>query len=113
MYPRISDLFVDLFGVELPFPIYSFGMMVALAIVVGAWLTGRELDRMYASGQIGGVQVDTESGRGTKEVSPSVLVGFLAVVAGITGIIGSKIFHILENLNAFILDPSAMLFSTA
>jgi len=113
MYPRISDLFVDLFGVELPFPIYSFGMMVALAIVVGAWLTGRELDRMYASGQIGGVQVEKESGRGTTEVSPSVLVGFLAVVAGITGIIGSKIFHILENLDEFVLDPSAMLFSTA
>ena len=113
MYPRISDLFADLLGIELPFPIYSFGALVALAILAGAWLAGRELDRMYESGQLGGVRIDRESGRGTKEVSPSVLVGFLSVVAGGMGIVGSKIFHILENLNDFMLDPSAMMFSTA
>jgi phosphatidylglycerol:prolipoprotein diacylglycerol transferase len=113
VYPRISDLFVDWFGVEFPVPIYSFGLMVAVAILVGAWLAARELDRMYGAGQIGGVRVDAEGRRGTTEASPSVLVGFLAVIAGITGIVGAKIFHILENLNDFFLDPSAMIFSTA
>ena len=46
MYPRISDLFEDFLGIELPFPIYSFGLMLAIAILTAAWLTARELDRI-------------------------------------------------------------------
>lgn len=40
MYPRISDIFPDLFGFSLPFPIYSYGFMAAVAALVGAWLAG-------------------------------------------------------------------------
>ncbi len=112
MYPRLSDLFHDLFGLELPFPIYSFGAMVAVAILVGAWLAARELDRLYAAGQIGGVQVKREKGRGTKEVSPSVLTGTLALIAAGMGIVGAKLFHILENPGPFMLDPMGMIFSS-
>ena len=57
MYPRISDIFPDLFGFRLPFPIYSYGFMVAVAVLVGMWLAGRELDRLYAAGRIGGMHV--------------------------------------------------------
>ena len=81
MYPRLSDLFRDLFGVDLPFPIYSYGTMVAIAILTGAWLVGREMDRKYEAGQLGGVQVNRDSGAGTTEAPPSVLVGPLAVIA--------------------------------
>ncbi|MDZ7826689.1 MAG: hypothetical protein U5R48_12475 [Gammaproteobacteria bacterium] len=60
MYPRLSDLFVDLFGIELPFPIYSFGAMLAIAILTAAWLTGRELDRLYKNGRLSSVRVPVE-----------------------------------------------------
>lgn len=117
MYPRVSDLFKDFLGIELPFPIYSFGLMLAIAILTAAWLTSRELDRMYRQGRIGGVRVPVEDDkkrkRGhTREASPSVLVGTLAIVAAVGGIVGSKIFHILENLDQFALDPIGMIFST-
>lgn len=117
MYPRISDLFQDLLGIELPFPIYSFGLMLAVAILTAAWLTGRELDRMYRTGRIGGVRVpvDDEKGRRrgrTREASPSVLVGTIAVIAAVGGIVGAKVFHILENLDEFALDPLGMIFSS-
>lgn len=117
MYPRISDAFRDLFGIELPFPIYSFGALLAIAILTAAWLAGRELDRMHANGRIGSVRIKPEDrkkrrkGR-TREASPSVLVGTLTIMAAVGGIVGAKIFHILENLDQFFFDPTAMIFST-
>jgi len=112
MYPRVSDLFSDLFGIQFPFTIYSFGLMVALAIIAAAYLTMRELDRMYRAGQISGVRVKEEGSRRKTEASPSVLVGTLTAMAAILGIVGAKIFHILENFGVFMEAPSAMIFST-
>lgn len=112
MYPRLSDLLEQGLGISLPFPIYSFGAMVAVAILAGAWLAGRELDRLYAAGDISGVPVPRDTGRGTTEASPAVLVGTLTAVAVVTGVLGAKLFHILENVGAFVLDPAGMLFSS-
>lgn len=111
MYPRLSDFFPDVLGIEFPVTIYSFGVLVAVAILTGAWLGARELDRKYADDQIGGVTVKTGSG-GTKDVSPSVLVGTLAIFAAVMGILGAKLFTILGNPGRFLLDPAGMLFST-
>ena len=119
MYPRLSDLFQDLLGIQLPFPIYSFGAMVAVAFLVAAWLTRRELDRLYGAGRIGSVRVPVEEKgkskrrrKATREASPSELVGTLVVIAVVGGIGGAKLFHILENLGAFFQDPLGMIFST-
>ncbi len=118
MYPRLSDVFPDLFGFSLPFPIYSFGAMVALGVLAAMWLTRRELDRMYAQGRVKPVRVEVEEGKGRskrttwKEASPSVLVGTITVMAVVLGIVGSKLFHILENLGEFSRDPIGMIFSS-
>src|SRR5690606_12688263 len=119
IYPRLSDIFEDLFGITSPIPIYSFGAMVAVAILTAAWLSRRELDRMYAEGRIGGVRVAVEEkgSRGkrraqTQVVSPAMLMGTITVLAVVLGIAGSKLFHILENLGEFFADPLGMIFST-
>ena len=123
MYPRLSDIFEDLFGVGLPFPIYSFGAMLAVAVLTAMWLTRLELDRMYRIGRIGAVRVPAgeakkEKGKGRKaragtvEASPGVLAGPIAFIAIIGGVLGSKLFHILENLDRFAEDPAGMIFST-
>lgn len=117
MYPRLSDIFQDLFGFSLPFPIYSFGAMVAVGVLTAMWLAQRELDRMYAKGRISGVRVpvegDKKRGRAaTREASPSALIGTITVLAVVLGIAGSKLFHILENLDRFAADPLGMIFST-
>ena len=109
MYPRLSDLFRDLLGVAPPVTIYSFGVMVATAILVGIWLAARELDRKYEAGILDGVQVG--SGRDRTEASPSALAGTLAVIAAAAGIAGAKLFTILGNPGRFFLDPAGMLFS--
>lgn len=116
MYPRLSDLMQDLFGVTAPFPVYSFGAMVAVAALVGAWLTGRELDRLYRAGRISGVDwpaADPSSGSPrTTQVSPSVLVSTGLLLTIVLGIAGAKAFHILENLGAFLEAPLEMLFAS-
>jgi phosphatidylglycerol:prolipoprotein diacylglycerol transferase len=109
MYPRLSDLFRDVFGVAPPITIYSFGVMVALAILVGIWLAARELDRKYEAGIVGGVRVG--DGRDRGEASPSALAGTLAVIAVVAGIVGAKLFTILGTPGRFLLDPAGMLFS--
>lgn len=118
MYPRLSDLTEDLFGFTLPFPIYSFGAMVAVAVLTAAWLSGRELDRMYRQGILPSVRVerDRKEGRGKRrrmeEASPAALMGTITILALVAGFGGAKVFHILENLGEFARAPVRMIFST-
>jgi len=132
MYPRISDLFPDLFGFDFPIPIYSFGFMVAIGLMTGAWLLQRELDRLYSLGRVKSVTIDDlDDKKGKKtgskgarktstkkkqrrkiQVSPSFLVGTMTMLAIAGGFAGAKAFHLLENLDDFFSDPLGMIFST-
>lgn len=116
MYPRISDLFKDLLGVDIPLPFYSFGLMVALAILAAAWMTQRELDRMYGLGLVGSVQVRGKDAKGrprTTAQSPSALVWTMALLAASFGIAGAKLFHVVDYWDEFVRDPAGMVFSTS
>lgn len=126
MYPYLSDLFKDLLGIELPFPIYSFGAMVALGTLTAGWLLGKELDRYYAAGRLKGVRMPSEAqkkaevkgarsgrrrGKQMVTVPPSNIVWPVAILAVASGFAGAKVFHILENLDQFAADPFGMIFS--
>lgn len=122
MFPRISDLF----GENFPIPIYSFGAMVATAILVAGWLLARELDRMYRAGQVpllhvarpvtatkaGGARRVRKMDAGVETQMPSTIVNRLVILAALGGIAGAKLFHILENLDEFAADPAGMIFSS-
>ena len=45
MYPNISYLLNDLFGVYIPLPIQTFGFFVALAFIFSSWTLALELKR--------------------------------------------------------------------
>ena len=45
MYPTISHLIYDVFGVNIPLPIQTFGLFVALAFVIGGWVIAKEIKR--------------------------------------------------------------------
>ncbi len=117
MYPRISDLFTDLFGWNVPLPLYTFGLMVAVAILTAAWLTRRELDRMYAEGIVGPVQATTKDPKTGRErtgpASPAVLTNAFTILALVVGVAGAKLFHIFEYWDAFVADPAGTLFATS
>ncbi len=117
MYPRLSDLFQDLFGFSLPFPIYSFGAMVALGVIVGMWVAQRELNRMHGAGRIGSIRLvgkrGGKKGRSAMQTaSPAALMGTVTVLAVVCGVGGAKVFHILENLETFVADPAGMIFAS-
>lgn len=115
MYPRLTDLLRDLFGIDLPLPLYSFGLMVAIAIVTATALTRREFDRMYRSGLLPAVTVkEREKGRErVAKASPSALVWTMMLMAAGLGIAGSKLFHIIDYWDRFTADPLGMLLNPA
>lgn len=114
MYPRITDVFQDLFGFEFPIPLYSFGLMVATALLVATWLARVELDRLYNRGLVPPVRATVKDAKGrekTASVSPSVYIWTLMGIAAVMGIVGSKLFHIIDFWDEFTADPAGMLFS--
>ena len=116
MYPRLSDLTRDLFGFDFPVPLYTFGLMLAVAILTATALTRRELDRMYAAGTVGPVRVSDTDAKGrtrTVDASPSVLIRTLMILAGVVGVAGSKLFHIFDYWDEFLADPLGMIFATS
>ncbi len=73
-----------------PITVYSYGLMMALGflaadVVIGSECRRRGLDPDYASS--------------------------LVVWAAIAGIVGSRIYDILDNFSSYMHDPSAMIFS--
>jgi phosphatidylglycerol:prolipoprotein diacylglycerol transferase len=118
MYPRLLDFLTEWFGLGFQIPVYSFGAMVALAAIVAGWMTGRELDRMYAEGQVGSVRVPTPGKKDKRgrpvmtEGSPSLVIWNVTVYAVLVGFVGAKLFHIFENWDAFTRAPGQMLFSS-
>jgi phosphatidylglycerol:prolipoprotein diacylglycerol transferase len=73
-----------------PFPIYSFGLMLATAFLVASYLLTEDFKRRKLNPDIAGT------------------ITFLALVLGI---VGSKALHLLENFGAFMSDPIRMAFS--
>ena len=183
MYPTISHLLFDLFGVKIPLPIQTFGFWVAIAFLVAAWLVTKELNRKEKEGflkptvikviigkslsiteifssiitgfligfkgieailhyadlvanpqnfilssrgnMMGGLliaiisiylkwkenkktRLDTPKEIG-KTIHPHQLVGNMTMIAAVSGIIGAKVFHNLENIGEFMADPIGQL----
>jgi phosphatidylglycerol:prolipoprotein diacylglycerol transferase len=71
-----------------PLTIHSYGVMLALAFVVGIWFATRQARR---------------------EKIPANTVLDLSLVALITGIIGARILFVLRNLNYYLLHPFEMI----
>ncbi len=185
MYPTISHLLFDLFGINIPLPIQTFGFWVAIAFLAASYIISIELKRKEKEGYItattikeiigrrlslyeissslitgfflgykvieavfhysdlvGNPQDFILSTRGNlmggiviaslsiylkwndnkktrlaipkeieKTVHPFELVGNMTMIAAVSGIIGAKIFHNLENLDAFLADPIGQLIS--
>jgi phosphatidylglycerol:prolipoprotein diacylglycerol transferase len=91
-----------------PLTIPTFGLMVATALLVAGYLLQADLNRR--------ANVLTDRSKGPKSEDAGAPQGahrddgFLIVtVAGIAGLIGARLYHVLETPREFFADPAPML----
>src|ERR1700753_2550206 len=83
-----------------PLTIPTFGLMVATALFVAAYVLQAEFNRRRESLE----RLPGFSGKGDE--------GFLVIgIAGIAGLIGARLYHVLESTSEFFADPWPQLLS--
>ena len=113
-FPYLSDLVFYLTGWQLPLPFAMFGLFVAIAALAAGACLRRELQRLYGAGRIGPALRMTKQPDGSRrpvEVAPALLVGDFTFIVLFAGIVGARLFHILEHVDAFVADPLSMIFT--
>lgn len=111
-YPSLGDLLRDLTGLDLPLPIPTFGLLVALALLATVHLAESELRRKHAAGEMPLAERSGKSKDGAQSSVPAYeLVTGLALVMVFAGLIGARVFHLLEYWDDFIRDPMGMIFT--
>ncbi|MDX2283590.1 MAG: prolipoprotein diacylglyceryl transferase [Bacteroidia bacterium] len=104
MYPRISDLFNDLFGTSFCLPIQSFGFFVALAFLAAFYVIDLDLRRKEGRGIFPSRMVPVTVG-GPMPLS-DVLWGF-----GLFGLLGYKLGLMFVDYAIFCENPQQALLS--
>ena len=100
-FPYLKDLLYWLTGFEVPLTqfIPMFGLCVAVSSMVWLWIYSFELKRLKKTGVI---KLSEE---------PSEFAQNLLLVTLFSGILGAKVFFILEYPKEFFQDPIGMIFS--
>jgi prolipoprotein diacylglyceryltransferase len=102
MYPTLSDLIQDVFGVYVPLPIQSFGFMLAISFLLAAYTLQQELKRKEKDGLLRSYLRTIIKGRSASkaEITGSFLTGF---------IIGYKLVYAFLNYSEFVADTQGIL----
>lgn len=105
MYPTISDLLRDLFGIDIPLPFPTFGFFVALSFLIAAYLFTIELKRKEALGWLRSRTIEVKVGEkaSTLDLLGNAIVGF---------IIGFKLLEIFLNYSEMVADTQGFILST-
>ncbi len=113
-YPFLSDVVRAATGLDLPLPIATFGLMVACAMIAAATLLSAELRRLHGAGRIANAWRAARAPNGsalTITLAPHEVVPNLTLAVMFAGVIGARLFHILENVDSFMAAPWDMIFS--
>jgi phosphatidylglycerol:prolipoprotein diacylglycerol transferase len=94
-FPYVTDVVNAVFGTRWDLPIPTFGIIVAIAIVLATFIATRV--------------VKGYEGLGKLPPRSDTIVADMAVVSALAGIVGARVFDILDNLDRFVADPIAMI----
>ncbi len=103
-YATISDLILDLTGVNVPLPIFSYGFFVALGFLAAAYILSLELKRKEKEGLVKQFKKKIIVGMPASplEIGLNALIGF---------VLGFKLVLIIMNYSEFAANPQEVLLS--
>ena len=104
MYPTLTDFFNDIFGINIPLPIQTYGFFVALAFITGIVFLSRELKRKEKEGLLSAITKKVLIGEPAK-VSAIVL----SAVGGF--IIGFKLLEAVLHYSDLVKNPQEFILS--
>jgi len=85
-----------------PLMIPTFGLMVATGLLVAAYVLQADYDRRRAQFATSGYQKSGKPGHHDE--------GFLIIgIAGLSGLVGARLYHVLESPRELIADPSVLI----
>ncbi|MEX2379572.1 MAG: prolipoprotein diacylglyceryl transferase family protein [Vicingaceae bacterium] len=105
MYPTVSDMIKDLFGLDIPLPFPTFGFLVAISFLVAAYLFTLELKRKEKIGWLKSQKIKVKVGEKatTNELIINAVIGF---------IIGFKLLEAFANYSDLVANPQGFIFSS-
>lgn len=105
MYPTVSDMIKDLFGLDIPLPFPTFGFLVAISFLVAAYLFTLELKRKEKIGWLKPQKIKVKVGEKatTGELFINGVIGF---------IIGFKLLEAFVNYSDLVANPQEFIFSS-
>ncbi|MGD8939140.1 MAG: prolipoprotein diacylglyceryl transferase [Gammaproteobacteria bacterium] len=108
-YPYVGDLVNHIFGVQWYIPIPMFGTFVATALLVSIYVAKKEVTRFEELGILSKARIPSKDQAQQNTVPVHTIISELAVIAAFFGIVGARIFHILEYPGQFLNDPMSMI----
>jgi len=108
MYPTISHLLKDLTGLCIPAPIQTFGFFVSLSIILSYYVLKRELKLKSDNGLL-----KRSFDKHMTYKGPADRAGAIVFLGIIFGVIGARLFSILEYPETFLEAPLYILFSSS
>lgn len=96
-FPYISDILNSLLGTDVWIPIPTFGLLVVSAILVATFVAGKGAESLEA--------------RGVLPAGAAKIVPDLALVSSLAGLVGARIFFVIDYFDEFAADPAALIFS--
>lgn len=98
-FPYVTDVFNAVFGTRWNLPIPTFGAIVAIAVSLATYVATRAV-KGYE--QLGNLPPRSHA-----------IVADMTIVSTLAGIVGARIFDILDNLDHFVADPISMIVTRA
>ncbi len=96
-FPYVTDLLNAIFGTHWHLPFPTFGLLVATSIVVATRVVRAEALRMESIGRL--------------PPAAHAAVGDMTVVAVLAGLIGARVFDVMDHPAALLVDPVGALFA--